>query len=112
MRDVILAPIDNSASVIFVSTMTVLGRCVSVEDALRAKRRRESGFRTRPKSWPLRATSTRKAIIHENIFIAKKRDSEFARGIFCPLLRSAFVFIRRCIALIAMKETAGAQSFL
>ncbi len=42
----------------------------------------------------LRATIARKAIFHKNIFIAKKRDSESARSIFCPLLRSAFVFNR------------------
>jgi hypothetical protein len=37
MRGVVFARTDNRASLIFVSTMTVLGRCVSVEDALRAE---------------------------------------------------------------------------
>jgi hypothetical protein len=72
----------------------------------------ESVFRTRPKRAPLRATSARKAVFHENIFIAKKRDSEPARGTFYRSIRSAFAFDRRCIVNVAMKEIAAAQALL
>jgi hypothetical protein len=92
--------------------MTVLGRRMCVRDVSRAGTATESAVRTRRKNALLRATIARKAVFHKNIFVAKKRDSEFARSIFCPSLRSVFVFNHRCIALVAMKESAGAQAFL
>jgi hypothetical protein len=60
----------------------------------------------------LRAIIARKAVFHENIFVAKKRDSEFARGDFCLLKRFLFAFDRSCIVCVAMKETVAAQAFL
>jgi hypothetical protein len=60
----------------------------------------------------LRAIIARKAVFHENIFIAKKGDSEFARGDFCLLTRSSFAFECCFVVIVAMKEIAAAQALL
>ncbi|MFH1340883.1 MAG: hypothetical protein ABIL01_06665 [Pseudomonadota bacterium] len=53
-------------------------------DAPRAaeKSRRESAAAIRPKIRFWRAPMRRQAVVHENLFIAKNRDSESAQRVF------------------------------
>ena len=72
----------------------------------------ESVSRTRPKRAVLRAVTARKVVFHENIFIAKKTDSEFARSVFYRSICSVFAFKRFRVVCFAMKEIAVAQALL
>jgi hypothetical protein len=51
------------------------------------------------------------AVKHENIFIAKIRDSESARCRFCASLRLADIIEEHHAHLAMMQETAAAQGF-
>jgi hypothetical protein len=62
--------------------------------------------------WSPQATAPRvRAINHENIFIAKNRDSESARSCFCACARLTIAADAHRARRAATEETAAAQGF-